>query len=707
MKYNTINLDSDDEPPQFINTTSKEPQRVSETIEILSDNTTDLSDVDDEVFNVQIPNKTTNPVLNNDTNTNQIKLDNTIDEPELTPQQLMRKKLAEAAERRLKPTSNDHQPTHEVNDEPIKQEKRKEYNELEDRDEDDMVLLNDTMPNIKRVQTKPIKRVESFTIDDDDDEDDINWVDDPIIQPPPNKNTYMPNKSTQTTQTHNKNNLLNTSKADNTSRIRMIANPTYCKEFKVNGDVDAVSLNDLVGSKGLIKTYQFNMLIDFDYLASFVNNKSCEYVLICKNDRDHLHIQPSSYNNYNVKVVDVTENLPKFGTHHTKMMVNFYDDKTCQIVVHTMNMTQADHLIQTQMCWVSPVLKMHTDRKKYLDFNTSNISIKKDTGTVFKRDFIAYLLTYKKEGVNDLINQIGKYDFTPIDVVFVASSPGNYHYENWETLTRVNAKPMFGYGRLWQVIHTLGLQCLHGKFIGQASTIAGPCDSWKRNLFVYLLTSCVEKGFPLIKKADYSFEPYMRTMNKVEPILIWPTIDEVLKSRSSMYSGIALHLKTVDKWEAYERQYLDIRKYLHKWTTNSDTPYKSKAGRSNLSSHTKTYTVTEDNFKTLKWFLLTSANISHQAWGKFKKYNLIDYDISSFEAGIFVAPELLNVPSNVNNHRQILVPTYGKDDANDVNFLSNDNKFKIGLRLPYDTPLVKYSANENPWAQPETSKYIQ
>lgn len=553
------------------------------------------------------------------------------EEPEeLTPQQLMRNKLAEAAERRL-------------------------------------LHLNETEENVNPTKRRKV---------------------DPAV-------------AAKKVDSKNHTKLANASIDDRSSRIRLISNPSYCDEFGVYGDKDTVSLSDMVGSKDLVQTYQFNMLIDFDYLSRFVTSNDCSFTLVTKYDDDHVHVKDRSWENNSIRIVDVSAKLPKYGTHHTKMMVNFYRDKTCRIILHTMNLTEADHKIQTQMCWMSPQLTMHTDVNDWFDFNQPNISLVNDTGLAFKRDFIAYLLTYENSDINKLIDQVAKYDFNPIDVVFVASSPGHYLFSEWNQLIKPTSKPMFGYGRLWQVVHILKLQSLMGKFIGQVSTIAGPCDNWKRNVFVHVLTSCVEKGYPISKKADYE---YVANKNHVQPIIIWPTVTEILKSYGAPLSGVALHLTSRGKWPAFERQFQEIKKYFYRWSSSND-PTLSSSGRSNLAPHVKTYTVTEDNFKTLKWFLMTSANISHQAWGKPKGYKTIEYDICSFEAGILVAPQLLKVSSNVDNKNQVLVPTYGKDSVENEQSLSN-NICKIGLRLPYDTPLEKYTATDIAWSQPDSDQFF-
>ncbi|KAG0680711.1 hypothetical protein C6P40_004715 [Pichia californica] len=525
-----------------------------------------------------------------------------------------------------------------------------------------------------------------------------NLYDDLKESEPPTKKQKVESK---TNVVLNSKTLPNSILNDKASRIRMISNPSYCSEFAVDGDKDTVSLYDMVGSKDLLKTYQFNMLIDFEYLTKFVSCKDCEFILVNKSDPEFLSIKDSSWDKWKISTIDVTNKLPKYGTHHTKMMVNFYRGNTCRIIVHTMNITEADHILQTQMCWMSPELKMQTNSSQWLDFNQPDISLTENTGVAFKRDFIAYLMTYDNPGINKLIDQVAKFDFSPIDVVFIASSPGHYLYSGWNELIKPTAKPMFGYGRLWQIIHMLKLESLCGKLVGQVSTIAGPCDSYQRNILLHLLTSCVEKGFPLMKKANFQFG----SSNHVDPMIVWPTMDDVLKSKGSALSGFALHFTTKGQWEAYERQYSIVKNYLYKWSNFVDNPKQSKAGRSNLSAHVKTYVFTENNFKTLKWFLMTSANLSHQAWGKPNGFKDIEYNICSFEAGIFVDPNLLKIDSNTEKKRQILVPTYGRDTVEDESSLSN-NVFKVGMRLPYDTPLTKYSTTDEPWSQPLSNQYF-
>lgn len=39
---------------------------------------------------------------------------------------------------------------------------------------------------------------------------------------------------------------------------------------------------------------------------------------------------------------ELTADLPtRFGTHHTKMMINFYEDDTCEIIIMTCNLQKS------------------------------------------------------------------------------------------------------------------------------------------------------------------------------------------------------------------------------------------------------------------------------------------------------------------------------------------------------------------------------
>lgn len=480
------------------------------------------------------------------------------------------------------------------------------------------------------------------------------------------------------------------------SRIRLFCNPDYCSNYKVkDGDRDTISMGDLLGSIQLRHSYQFNFMIDLAFVTQFVKSPNVKFTVVNQAQSDFLHIPDKLWETYQIHSIDASKNLKKFGSHHTKMMINFFnEDETCQIVIHSMNLTQADYLLQTQMAWVSPRLKFNKDKRDDIKNPSFNID---QTGVLFKRDLIRYLGKYQEPEINELMETLRNYDFDPIDVIFIGSAPGEYKYHDKEVLKNVNSPPCFGYGRLWQIIQQYKLQSLDGSLVAQMSSISGPYDGYKRNIFIHLLTSCVENGYPFAKNSNYEFE---RGKRKVEPMIIWPTVKEILGNFGGGQSGRALFYTNDGKWLGYKRQAEVLKNYLFKWRSNN-TEDKSKRGF--LSPHVKTYTLTEDRFKTLKWFILTSANVSHHAWGKPMKFDpanksLLHYEIGSYEAGIFIVPNMLY--PNKDHEQNHLVPVYGKDTI-------EEGGKGYPVRMPYDTPLEKYQIGDEPWARPNVEVYMQ
>lgn len=484
------------------------------------------------------------------------------------------------------------------------------------------------------------------------------------------------------------------------SQIRLFTSPDYCSSCgEVDGDKDTLSMGELMGSPLLVHSYQFNLMIDMAFVTSFVNANNVKFTLVNQAHSDYLHIPDPLWERFQIHSIDASKNLGKYGSHHTKMMVNFFADKTCQLVIHTMNLTQADYILQTQMAWVSPRLEFDASRQQ----DIMQKPTLKQTGILFKRDLLRYLGTYGEPEINELMEKLRSYNFDPVDVVFVGSAPGTYKYHDKEQLKTVNAGPCFGYGRLWQVIQQHGLAAQDGTFVAQMSSIGGPFDGYKRNIFVHLLTSCVEQGYPLAKRADYEF---VRGKGKVEPVVVWPTEEEILSNFGGPQSGRALFYTTEGKWTGYKRQAEVLRKYLHHWRAPHS---RDRAKRGHLSPHAKTYTLTQDRFKTLKWFLLTSANLSHQAWGKPAKFDaanktMLHYEISSYEAGVMIVPKLTKAAHE--HTRKVLVPVYGRDTLDTLHDNTPSDTLRIPLRLPYDTPLEKYKDTECPWARPGAQVHL-
>lgn len=112
-------------------------------------------------------------------------------------------------------------------------------------------------------------------------------------------------------------------------------------------------------------------------------------------------------------------------------------------------------------------------------------------------------------------------------------------------------------------------------------------------------------------------------------------------------------------------------------------------GRDRAAPHIKTY-IRYNYMGSIDWGLLTSANISKQAWGEAAKPSG-EMRVASWEIGVLVWPELFGDDIS-------MVSTFKSDMPEEIPIDADGAKrAAIGLRIPYSTPLQRYSSTEVPW----------
>lgn len=158
------------------------------------------------------------------------------------------------------------------------------------------------------------------------------------------------------------------------------------------------------------------------------------------------------------------------------------------------------------------------------------------------------------------------------------------------------------------------------------------------------------------------------------------------------------------------------------------------AQRRRAAPHIKTYIrFSDESMTSVDWALMTSANLSKQAWGE-EINGKGEVRICSYEIGVVVWPALWDDGGEAE-----MVPVFGKDapdedcnndiekkenndiekkeesemdDEDDVETTDDEGgegvfadrkerkrpyRTRVGLRMPYDLPLVPYADEEMPW----------
>jgi tyrosyl-DNA phosphodiesterase 1 len=376
-----------------------------------------------------------------------------------------------------------------------------------------------------------------------------------------------------------------------------------------------------------------------------------------------------------------------FGTHHSKMLILFRHDDTAQVIIHTANMISKDWTNMTNGVWKTQLLPLLKDSAPPQSYS----SMETGSGPRFKADILSYLRAYnkKRDVCTSMVDKLAKYDFSTVRGALVASVPGK-HDANHDA-----KRTLWGWAALKHAIRHVPVQSGKSEIVVQVSSIAtlGPTDSWLKRT---LLGSFSPPGKSDIPEPDFK--------------IIFPTPDEIRRSLDGYASGGSIHMKIQSAQQTKQWQYMkpmfchwanDSEKGISestyignllrqpKFDSSLGQPGDSKdAGRKRAAPHIKTYIRYNQDGKAIDWALLTSANISKQAWGEATN-SAGDMRIASWEIGVLVWPELLA------GKGAKMVGTF-KNDLPAKDRLEGDMPL-VGLRVPYSLPLQKYDNDEVPW----------
>lgn len=287
--------------------------------------------------------------------------------------------------------------------------------------------------------------------------------------------------------------------------------------------------------------------------------------------------------------------------------------------------------------------------------------------------------------------------------------------------------------KMLAALNVLGIKTTWCLIMEQISSIAtlGATDKWLKEV---LFGSLCSDSLP-------------STSNRAKFSIIFPTADEIRRSLNGYGSGGSIHMKLQSAAQQKQLQYM--RPHLCHWAGDEETPVLNppaeavqkqtsaginnatttnrEAGRRRAAPHIKTY-IRFSNVREMDcidWAMVTSANLSTQAWGAAANANG-EVRICSWEIGIIVWPDLFgDYPTTtggeaINENKRVeMVPCFKQDLPLPPHLLAAepDNKsqgtginrgllgdgklrlpsVRVGFRMPYDLPLSPYSSNDVPW----------
>ncbi|PHH59339.1 hypothetical protein CDD81_3367 [Ophiocordyceps australis] len=468
---------------------------------------------------------------------------------------------------------------------------------------------------------------------------------------------------------------------------------TWVRDVPVELNHDAVSIKDLLGDPLISECWQFNFLFDIDFLMEAFDADTQHLVKVHivhgfwkREDPNRILLmqEAAKFSNVNLHEAPMPE---MFGTHHSKMMVLFRHDDTAQVIIHTANMIAKDWTNMTNAVWRSrPLPKLPDGCASATPANRPLGS-----GCRFKSDLLEYLESYdrRKPVCRQLAGELRRYDFSSVQAALVASVPGKH---------AMGSSAAWGWTRLKSCLHAIDCAQDQSEIVVQVSSIAtlGSTDDWlQKTLFEALASTSSSHGCQK--------RPVLR--------LVFPTANEIRESIDGYVSGGSIHTKIQSPQQAKQLTYM--RPLLHHWANdsrgsdelNGDTACieasmePKDGGRARAAPHIKTYIRYSCNGSTtIDWALLTSANLSRQAWGEAVKRSGAaaegEVRIASWEIGVLVWPALYG-------HGSVMVGTFRSDNPSvepwTERLAAESTSAIVGLRIPYSMPLRRYGSDEVPW----------
>ncbi|KAM0283114.1 hypothetical protein ACHAQH_002718 [Verticillium albo-atrum] len=472
--------------------------------------------------------------------------------------------------------------------------------------------------------------------------------------------------------------------ARKTAKAASIASPfqlTHIRDLPDSSNEDAVSLKDLLGDPLISECWEFNFLHDIPFLMSHFDGDTRDLVKVHvvhgfwkreDGNRVALQEEAAAWKNVELHVAPMPE---MFGTHHTKMMVLFRHDDTAQVIVHTANMIAKDWTNMTNAVWRSPLLPMASKTENGETFAEGETEANEDfgSGRKFKIDLMRYLRAYdvRKITLRPLTEQLMKYDFSGVRAVFIASVPGRHAVHD-------TSQTAWGWPALKRALRRVPVKAGKSEVVVQISSIAtlGGTDAWlKRCLFDSLSYS---KGFSIAMRPSFK--------------VVFPTPDEIRRSLDGYASGGSIHTKIKSPQQVKQLAYL--RPIFCHWANDApngkglgEDAILQDAGRQRAAPHIKTYV--RYGTQSIDWALLTSANLSKQAWGEAASAAQ-EVRVASWEAGVLIWPSLV-----AGTDKATMVGTFKADAPGEDT--PSDGGTVVGLRMPYSLPLQLYGKDEVPW----------
>jgi tyrosyl-DNA phosphodiesterase-1 len=302
-----------------------------------------------------------------------------------------------------------------------------------------------------------------------------------------------------------------------------------------------------------------------------------------------------------------------YGCHHSKYFIIGSKD-SLRVAIGTFNLISCDINNKTQGIW-----------SQDFPIKTAGAPLTSD----FEEQLVKYFLSLQKHaarmpmswrGLGDafgddeqltIAQALRKFDFSGAKARLVASTPGYHSGAD---------------------LHSFGANRVAALLANEGDAAAQKPDDQIPIQFSSL--SSPTNPLATLKAAFHAPKRLCPSPPKVDLSIVWPTAAEVCASVEGYGAGGALPSaqKNVDKVP---------REMFCRWTKDESSDFVT--ARRRAMPHIKTWTRVSGDGSTVRWSILTSANLSGGAWGNVRDGGRTLH-IMHWELGVLVTPSILGAP---------------------------------------------------------------
>ncbi|CAB4254407.1 similar to Saccharomyces cerevisiae YBR223C TDP1 Tyrosyl-DNA Phosphodiesterase I [Maudiozyma barnettii] len=429
-----------------------------------------------------------------------------------------------------------------------------------------------------------------------------------------------------------------------------------------------ITTDDIFNDPKLSSTFLFSYQYDMNFILSCFHKDLSDITMVMQRGCIvPLDIKaPEKLQRLHDKIKYVEVDMPSYTSHHSKMILNFYSDKSMRIFMPSNNFTEAEITYPQQVCWCSPKLRAFGDKKLVDDI---------DDASCFRAELFEYIGRYRHYLFTQrLIGDLSNYDFSSLNGLhFLFSTPRRFaalDSNNKNTCDEESGLVKFGsVVRRVESDNTKINKIKKRHYLVQTSSI-GTKRLQGKQLFT---------GFMI---------PNLTSSKNVCGHILYPTLQEVCDSPASLLSGGWFHFNYND----YSEPYISMKKQNLFVKQN---PIATSIERRATPSHSKFYmkwTSDDENDVSIPdtpvdWCLYTSANLSIAAWGTDVK------SATNFEVGVLI-PGPINVFSFVDLIYKATKGTrLGTSDDQGAHIMRDSTRSTV--IVPFPKSLVPYSYTDN------------